>query len=349
MKKGIFRSCLAPANPVVASHSPDFDVVCNAQLLALLNDGKFHSDREIASTLSVSRSAVSKSLTSLLNIGLKVQTTGQEYRLTYPLELLEHDLILAAMDKSSQAHLSGLEIHQDIDSTNGYLMRSARGDVPSGYVCLAEHQQAGRGRQGRQWVSPFASNIYASLLWRFHAGPASLAGLSLAAGVATVRALQEAGVEGVGLKWPNDVLWQGRKLAGVLVDTAAEPAGPCHAVIGVGLNVAMPAQAGEAIGQPWVDVQTILSRPVRRNPLAGLLLQHLLSALHEFENTGLPAFLREWAAWDLTKGKRVTLQLHDQTITGVALGIDADGALRLSVGGTIQTYLCGELSLRESI
>lgn len=255
------------------------------------------------------------------------------------MEPLNHDLIYNSMSPHAQHLLTQLEILEEVDSTNLCLMRKAN-SVPVGcYACLSEQQSAGRGRQGRQWISPFACNIYLSVLWRF-TGSSPATGLSLAIGVALVRALHVAGITKLGLKWPNDVLWRERKLAGILIE-----ASPSHHIIGVGLNVAMPAQAGSVIEQPWVDVQEILGRPVSRNQLAGNLLEHLLLALQEFENDGLGVFLQEWASLDVLASKSVCLHLYKKTVTGIAEGIAHDGALRLSVDGDIRNYHDGEVSL----
>lgn len=261
-----------------------------------------------------------------------------------PLEVFESTALRAALDERAQPLLSGLEILADVDSTNLHLLRRANSGVAGGHACLAEQQHSGRGRRGRRWLSPSGGNIYLSVLWRFAVNPAALGGISLALGVAVARSLQMLGIENLGLKWPNDVLWQGRKLAGILVDTAGG-VGACHVVAGVGLNVAMPTHIGHAIDQPWVDVQGILGRSIGRNHLAGVLLGQVLLALHEFESHGLRSFLEEWALFDVIIGKQVALQLAGTTIIGRAQGIHNDGELRLCVDGLIRHYHDGEVSL----
>lgn len=322
------------------------------RLIHLLSDGLFHSGTALGHALGVSRSAVWKEMQALSAEGLEVHAvTGRGYRLTHPVEPLHEGAIRAALSKSAQYLLGKVEILDDTDSTNLYLMRQAACGAPGGTACLAERQRAGRGRHGRTWVSPPGGNIYLSLLWRFTAGPGTLGGASLAVAVAVMRALHAAGLptgpQGAGLKWPNDILWHGRKLAGILLDMAGESSGPCHLVAGVGLNMIMPAPAARLIDQPWIDVHALLDPPPSRNLLAGLLLQHLLLALHEFQRHGLAPFMAEWKQLDLIAGKRVALNLAGRNIHGIAQGVANDGALKLLVNGAIQRYYSGEVSVRE--
>lgn len=312
-----------------------------APLLALLAGGDFLPSSHIAKQLGTTPQAIRARLSALTKLGLPLQAVaGRGYRLSQPLELLSQDSVRAGMTHQTLHLLSKLEILEEVDSTNLHLLRDAYSGPLNGSACLAELQHDGRGRQGRRWLSPFACNIYLSVLWRFAAASVE-AGLSLAVGVAVVRTLQAAGITtGLGLKWPNDVLWQGRKLAGILIESAHS----CH-VVGVGLNVAMPTQAGRVIEQPWVDVHEILGQTVSRNQLGGSLLSHLLLAMDEFSEQGLPAFLPEWKKLDVLAGKPVSLQMPTQTVTGIVHGVADDGALQLCVNGVIQHYHAGEAHL----
>lgn len=317
------------------------------ELIRVLSDGRFHSGEELGAALGVSRVAVWKSLRSFPALGLDVLAVpGRGYRLTERLELLSRDLLLATLSPEARSLLSNLDVLLTVDSTNRHVTQMAAQGAASGCACFAEHQSAGRGRRGRTWVSPFGGNVYLSVSWRFNTSPAALAGLSLAVGVAVIRALRSVGVPDIGLKWPNDILWQGRKLAGVLIELAGESAGPCNVVIGVGLNFRMPRNMGAEIDQPWADVCSIVGPEISRNRLAGLVLQDLLLALGAFERHGLEVFREEWARWDITKDKEVELRLHDRIISGRAAGIDNSGALLLFCGDTVQAYPAGEVSLR---
>lgn len=317
------------------------------KLLEILADGRFRSGEALGLELGISRAAIWKQLRALRRWGVDIQAVrGQGYRLAYPLEFLHADTLRAHLSRAAQVAIPHVDIFTELDSTNTYLKALAQDGAPSGTVCLAEMQRAGRGRLGRVWVSPFASNLYLSLLWRFAAGPASLAGLSLVAGVALVRALKDFVPEGLGLKWPNDVQWQGRKVAGVLIEMAGESAGPSHAVIGIGVNVRMPDASAAEIGQPWTDLARCLGEPPSRNVLAAAVLESLIETLRVFESEGLPPFLDAWREHDVVAGKSVQLHLPNGMITGEAQGIDANGALVLRIGDELRRFASGEISLR---
>jgi BirA family biotin operon repressor/biotin-[acetyl-CoA-carboxylase] ligase len=261
---------------------------------------------------------------------------------------LEPERIHAHCPQNHRDKLGRLHIHHRIDSTNSWLMKQAAQGSPSGTVCVAEQQTAGKGRHGRVWVSPYGRNIYLSLLWRFPLAPVELAGLSLASGIAVLRSLQQSGCSDAGLKWPNDILWQGRKLAGLLLEVAGEAAGPSHVVIGVGLNLAM-GKAGDAIDQPWIDLESIPGiPPVSRNRLVGLLLSHLLDVIHDYQRNGLAGFIDEWNRADLLKGEEVMVRSADRVYQGKHLGIDGSGGIRLNIDGESRVFFAGEVSLRSS-
>jgi len=319
------------------------------QLLDMLRDGHFHSGTALGLRLGVSRSAIWKEIRQLGSLGHEIHAVpGRGYRLAHPIEALDETAIRAALSPSALRLLGNIDILDEIDSTNIYLLRQAGSGTPGGTACFAEQQHAGRGRHGRTWISPPGGNIYLSLLWRFSMAPTAVGGVSLAVAIGVMRALRAAGLNNAGLKWPNDVLWQGRKLAGILLDMAGEVTGPCHLVAGVGLNVAMPPQAVSALDQPWADMRTAIDPAPSRNHLAGLLLQHLLLALHEFQQHGLAPFMQEWEQFDLIKGTRVTLDHGGRPVHGVAQGVAADGALNLLVNGVIRRYYSGEVSMRKS-
>jgi BirA family biotin operon repressor/biotin-[acetyl-CoA-carboxylase] ligase len=319
-------------------------------LLTLLADGHFHSGAALGSALGVTRSAVWKAVRVCAEHGIDIHSVrGKGYRLVQAVDLLRQDRIASQMDASLRPLLCELEIHQELDSTSKYLLRRASDGAPSGTACLAELQTGGRGRRGRTWVSPFGANIYLSVLWRFAQGPAALSGLSLAVGVAVLEAVQALGVDDCGLKWPNDVMWNGRKLAGVLLDLNAEASGPSTVVVGIGLNVRMPDSVAAAIDQPWVDLHGLLpASPPMRNEIAAQLLGRVLAALSEFESEGLAAFQTRWARWDCLAGQPVTLHLPTQRIAGQARGIDASGALLLESKGQVRAYAAGEVSVRAT-
>ena len=220
------------------------------------------------------------------------------------------------------------------------------GGVISGHVCLAESQHAGRGRRGRHWISPYARNIYASVLWKFTMGPDTLAGLGLAVGVGIMRTLQQIGVCDAGLKWPNDVIWNGAKLGGILLEMTGISASNCSVVVGVGLNVAMSCNPGVEIDQPWTDIDTILGQRISRNVICAALIQHVMKILIEFENSGLAPLLAEWREYDVATGRQVTVHLPDSQVSGVGQGIDDNGALVVKSNNAMHRFFSGEVSLQ---
>ncbi|MGR8981617.1 MAG: bifunctional biotin--[acetyl-CoA-carboxylase] ligase/biotin operon repressor BirA [Gammaproteobacteria bacterium] len=317
------------------------------KLLTILADGEFHSGTVLGDCLGISRAAVWKQLSFLSDLGLRYfSVSGKGYRLNKPLDLLDDVKIVEYLGYDARALISTLEIHDQIDSTNTYLTELAHHSAPSGYVCFAERQTAGRGRRGRHWVSPYGNNIYLSLLWRFQQGPAAISGLSLAVGVAVIRALKQQSVEEVGLKWPNDIYSQGKKLGGILIEVSGENEGPCAAVIGVGLNLYLPESEAGEITQAWTDLSKVgAGTRILRNELAGKLLNHLIAVLAEFENVGMSAYLEEWRRYDCLYGKPANVFLGQHSVAGVVEGIDEKGFLLMRLAdGKIQVFASGEVS-----
>lgn len=263
------------------------------------------------------------------------------------LELLDREHILAGLTNKARDLVSRLEVYSVLDSTNHYLLAGAREGWVSGAVCLAERQTAGRGRQGRSWLTPFGASLAYSLLWRFAGPPEALSGLSLATGLAVARVLQRIGVGEVGLKWPNDVWWRGRKLGGILLESGGST-GDFYVVAGVGLNLALPGEEAAVIDQPWVDLQEILGvERISRNRLATALISELVETFNDFQQGGFAELATEWAQFDQVAGRRVSLHLPNATVTGIARGIDATGALLLeTVDGGVKPYIGGEIRLR---
>jgi BirA family biotin operon repressor/biotin-[acetyl-CoA-carboxylase] ligase len=316
-------------------------------LLAQLSDGKFHSGEELATQSNVSRTAIWKQLKKLDEFELELYSVrGKGYKLASPLELLDKEAILGGLSSDSSALLSDLEICLKINSTNSQALQRARGQSASGYVCLAEQQSQGRGRRGRQWVSPFGKNIYFSLLWRFSGGAPAMEGLSLAVGVVIAEVLSNMGVEGLQLKWPNDLLYQGKKLGGVLIEMEGDLAGHCQAVVGVGINVSMPATSGQQIDQEWTDIDSISPTPISRNKLASATLDALLLLLSSYEEKRFSAYQACWEKLDAYYGQRVQLTMGPNTVIGVAAGVDNKGSIRIKTETGIHPYNGGEISLR---
>jgi BirA family biotin operon repressor/biotin-[acetyl-CoA-carboxylase] ligase len=316
------------------------------RLIQRMADGLFHSGEELGAMLGLTRSGVWKQLKTLEVLGLELfAVPGRGYRLARPLELLERDRIVAQLSNNARATLAELELFQEVDSTNRHLVRRGPSGLRSGSVCLAESQQAGRGRRGRAWVSPYGASLYLSVAWSFACAPRTLSGLSIACGIGVARALESMGIEGIGLKWPNDLLWRQRKLGGILIEIAGEASGPCLAVVGAGINMNMPKQVGAQIDQPWVDIASVADG-VGRNALAAALIEQLFATLFQYETVGIEPFLSHWAPRDVAAGKYVELQLPDRMLSGIARGVDPHGALLLETAEGLQRFSSGEVSLR---
>ncbi|MGZ4993040.1 MAG: bifunctional biotin--[acetyl-CoA-carboxylase] ligase/biotin operon repressor BirA [Methylobacter sp.] len=322
------------------------------KILNLLADGEFHSGTELAESLGISRSAVWKQLNGLVELGLQHSAvSGKGYRLDNALELLDASQINEAVNGQARRLIASFEIHDQIDSTNRYLVERSQNNALSGSVCFAEYQTAGKGRRGRQWVSPYGSNIYLSILWRFQQGPAAISGLSLAVGVAVIRALKQHQINDIGLKWPNDIYSQGKKLGGILVEVSGETDGPCSAVIGLGLNLFLPKTEAGSITQAWTDLTKVTGQNrLFRNKLAGSLLNHLLPVIAEYEGVGIKAYLDEWRGCDCLTGKSATLFIGQQQFEGMVRGIDDDGMLLIErPDGRVQAFASGEVSFNSSV
>lgn len=312
-------------------------------LLLALAAGPVSGDA-LARAEGLTRAAVWKRIQALRRAGVAIQArAGRGYALAQPLDLLDAQAIRAALP--SPLSLAELDVAWSLDSTNAELLRRPP-PAAGATVLLAERQSAGRGRRGRDWVSPLGANLYLSVLRRFEGGLARLGGLSLVAGVACAEALRDLQVDEVTLKWPNDVLLDGRKLGGLLIEGGGEHGGPARAVVGIGLNLRMPATAGEGIAQPWADLATRLPG-LSRNALAATVLGRLLPALDTFDGEGLGPFLPRFAALDALRGRMVEILHADGSRQhGRALGVASDGALRLDMDGREQLVYAGEASVR---
>jgi BirA family transcriptional regulator, biotin operon repressor / biotin---[acetyl-CoA-carboxylase] ligase len=318
------------------------------ELLKILSDGQFHSGEKLGEMLGVTRSAIWKVFKQLPALGVDLEgITRRGYRLNGPIELLDDVLIQSQLSIHAQASVSRLDVLESIGSTNDYLLNLAKSGVKKGQVCLAEHQSAGRGRLGRHWHSPYASNIYLSMLWQFEDDPASLSGLSLAVGVAIIRALKAYGIEGAGLKWPNDVLYQGQKLSGTLIELFGESHGHTNIVIGIGLNVAMPESAAPSTDVPWTDVASITGETPERNRLVALLLNELVDELDAFGRQGFAASLPDYREADVLCDQAVTMILPTGNVKGVVKGIGDHGELLFDgADGKAREFTHGEVSVR---
>jgi len=259
-------------------------------------------------------------------------------------ELLDELQIRSGLPAAALQQLRSLTVLHEVDSTNSYLLSTEAIGGEGVHACVAEAQTAGRGRRGRAWVSPFGANLYLSVLRTFSDAPESIQGLSLAVGVAVVRAMQYFDVRGLALKWPNDIQLGGKKLGGVLLETSAAGTGPWRVVAGIGINVDMPGDASARIDQPWTDLATHGAHP-GRNRLAARVLAEVIMAGAQFAEAGFASFRRDWERLDALRDREVELQ-GTRIRQGIARGVDVGGALLVDIDGRRERIVSGDVSLR---
>lgn len=315
-------------------------------LLRRLADGEFHSGEVLARQFGVTRATVNNALHDVASYGLTLYSVrGRGYRLARLWQWLDADLIRAEL--GSARDVLHIEILDCAASSNALLLQRAAHGADSGSALAVEWQSAGRGRLGRTWHSGVGDALTFSLLWRFESGLAALSGLSLAVGVAMMRALTELGVPDAGLKWPNDVLLNGGKLAGILLEAQGDMLGPSAVVIGIGLNLSVPEALREHIGQPVSDLASLEMPLPERNRVLAVSLKNLVAVLREFAEHGFAPLRAEWEAHHVFQQRPVKLSLPDGSLcTGTALGVTDEGALRLTTGQGEQVFHAGEVSLR---
>ncbi|WP_414931770.1 bifunctional biotin--[acetyl-CoA-carboxylase] ligase/biotin operon repressor BirA [Vibrio europaeus] len=310
-------------------------------ILKALSQGGFHSGEELGDKLGVSRAAISKHIKGIQAWGVDVfRVQGKGYQLAKPMQLLDKEILQNSLTNR-------VELIPIIDSTNQYLLDRVD-SLESGSVCLAEYQAKGRGRRGREWVSPFGSNLYLSMFWRLDAGMAAAMGLSLVVGVAIVESLEEMGLTGVKLKWPNDLYYQDKKLAGILVEMSGQAGAAANLVIGMGLNLMM-SEATEGITQPWVCLDEVAdNQQIDRNQLAISMITTLHKALDDYELYGMAGFVERWNRLDNFINRPVKLLMGPREISGIARGINEQGAVLLETENGLETFIGGEISLRPN-
>ena len=353
-----FAACACALQPVhqpgaeirhasIATFNGSKDMRANTfDLVRLLSHANFCSCAVLARELGATPAAVRLALSELERLGLElVRVRGRGYRLAEPYDCLD----VAAVNAQLGAHARHfrLELLDACASTNTLLLERARGGAPAGQVIACELQSAGRGRRGNSWQSSLGGSLTFSLLWRFPQGAASLAGLSLAVGVAVARALAALGVADVQLKWPNDLLHAGRKLGGILVELQGEAVGPSAVVIGIGLNVRLHTTLRDAIAQAVTDVASISAEVPQRNRLLAATLIELAQVLEQFSGHGFAPLRQEWIDRHAHQGRLVMLSSDDgKTVAGRAAGVAEDGALLVETARGVERFVSGELSLR---
>lgn len=314
------------------------DYTVKLSIIEQLSSGGFKSGESLGRSLGMSRAAVSKQIKSMSDLGLDVfSVPGRGYMLAKPIELLDLTWL-------SKQCVAPIHLYPIIDSTNKYLLARVS-ELESGETCLAEFQSAGKGRRGRDWVSPFGSNLYLSMYWRLEAGIAAAMGLSLVVGIAIADALTEYGVNNVKLKWPNDIYVDDRKLAGILVELSGQAGDAADLVIGLGLNLNM-SDSVQGISQPWIALKSAVDGEIERNKLTAAIIQKLHTELLQYESFGMNGMVERWNKYDNYMDKPIKLIMGERVIEGVAKGIESSGAIQIETNKGIESFIGGEISLR---
>ena len=318
-------------------------------LLNLLEHQNFRSGEDLANQLNVTRATVHNCISRIESLGIKIERThGLGYRLCQPIELLVESNIIENLTVEVKNKLETLVCLQEVDSTNRYAAELELPPTGKFSAVLAEMQTAGKGRRGRKWVSPFAANLYLSIVWPLQKPLHTASVLSPCLAISTAQLLNKLGVEHVGVKWPNDIYCGEKKLSGILIECSGELNGQSKMIVGIGLNVFMSRYQQVKIEQAWTDIESeVPDIKATRNEIAALLISDIVQILTLFEENKIKNTSKEWQQWDVMKDKNVSVHSEGKMMRGIARGISEDGSLLLEVKpGEIETVLMGEVSLR---
>jgi BirA family biotin operon repressor/biotin-[acetyl-CoA-carboxylase] ligase len=325
------------------------------QLLAALADGEAHSGVDLARAFGVTRAAVWKHIASFRDWGLTLDAVaGVGYRLRRPIDLLDAAALRSALPSQVASRIESLDVFTELESTNRHLLQSAPPRPGRLRVAIAEYQTAGRGRRGRKWSTPLGAGLCMSVGWQFADAPADLSALTLAVGVVVRRVLARVARVDIALKWPNDLVWDERKLGGILLELTGEGQGGCHVVAGIGVNVALPPELLPSLSD-WprgaVDLATA-GAPRGAPPRAALaiaLIEELTELFASYAETGFRAYRDDFRAADYLRGRPIRLEEASGTVLGKALGIEADGALLIeTAAGARRRVVAGDVSVRSA-
>ncbi len=321
------------------------------QVLRILADGHRHSAEYLAQTLGVTQAEVCTQLAQLEAWGLDVEVTpGSDYFLDRPINFLSRALILDELNSDVERFMARLDVHEEIDSTNQALLDAAPRTAGKFTIALAEYQRAGRGRRGRSWVAPFGGGLCFSAGWLFEEIPRDLSALTLATGVVIRRVLFEATGLAVQLKWPNDLIWEDKKLGGILVEFTVESQGRCYVVIGIGINISIAPkwleQVAGSLGGAIDLYAATQGHPPPRNILAARMIEASARVFRHYRDNGFLEYHAEFNAVDYLRGRHVSVDDASHLISGVAVGVDRSGALRVDTGDDVRRVISGHVSVR---
>lgn len=311
------------------------------KLVNILNDGQYHDGDSLGKKLKMTRSAVWKAMKKLESYHIQIDSVkGKGYAMLESLILLELNKIKPHVTNEK----IDISIFESIDSTNEYL--KAFKNTKSIKICLAEQQTRGKGRLNREWYSPFGKNIYFSCLYPIQKDISELAGLSLVTSLAVLKTLKSYGIKDeLFVKWPNDIVYDNKKLSGSLIEVQAESHGFSCVIIGIGINVNMLLD-DDQISQSWISLQKIIGQYIDRNELIVLLINTLLAYLEKFVAHGFSSFMEEWVRSDYLSNRTITLKNVNEIIKGTVAGINEQGHLLLTLpNGSVRAFSSGDTTV----
>ncbi len=320
-----------------------------SDLFKLLADGEFHSGQQLASAMNVSRTAIWKHLDNLRSKGVEIEAIkGKGYRLSSPIEMLDRQVIITNLNSDAADQLQDLQLHYQLDSTSRLLSSRTASQSIHASVVMAEYQTDGKGRGNNQWLTAPAAGLCISIGWHFDSTPKTLTALSLATGVVLAECLTASGSVPVRLKWPNDLVYDGAKLGGILIESRGQLAGAVDVIIGIGLNIRMPSALATKITQRVTDLSQVFGYTPSRNQLAANIISSMFSMLENYAVLGFETRIDKWRQLDITRGSNAILHRVGGDVSGRVVDIDENGFLIMAVNGKLARFSSGDLSIRIS-
>ncbi len=263
---------------------------------------------------------------------------------------VEDVAILDSLAEFVRSRVAKVEVFEEIESTNSYLMQQPAPTAGTSRIAIADQQTAGRGRLEKTWQSPAGSGLYLSTSYTFDNKPDNIACLTLAIGVAVAKALRNLGVHDIKLKWPNDLIVNDGKLGGILTELQSDTNHGICVVVGIGLNINMRSKIDDSVATVGrvADLHEVLSSVPNRDALATFVIESIVDALTEFDSYGFKSFHAAWHEFDWFKDKSVSVANTSEKITGVVSGIDKDGALLVKRGDEIERVVSGVVSIENA-
>ena len=327
------------------------------KLLSILADGNAYTKEYLLEASGDMSYYFQENIKKIIEIfHIKLTINGDTYQIHKPLSLLSYEKIRSALPEEINKKITDIHIFPRIDSTNIFANTITNVRQHTGEVVLAEHQTAGRGRGDRKWVSPFGRNIYFSLRWSFESTPQALPAYSLVVGLAVSKTLEEIGLKNIGIKWPNDVLINEKKISGILIENRVHVGDntdinmPPTLTIGIGINVDMDIDQGITIDREWTDITKELEDfNIDRNSIISKLIFNIINMSIKFEKEGFDIFKNEFSKFDIAKDRSINISKkldNSSIVNGICRGINSEGGIIIETKEDgIQEFYGGEISL----